>query len=89
MPNVSPQVLAQILRSQAGSAYTPQEANSFLSAQPTPSMDYMRQTAGAVVTPAEMAKMQAQQQANQYMQAQSSAALTPAELQQLQQMQGR
>jgi hypothetical protein len=84
MPNVSPQVLAQILRSQAGAAYTPAEANSFLAAQPTPSMDYMRQTTGAAMTPAEMARMQAQQ-----MQMQSGAAITPAEMQQLQMMQGR
>jgi hypothetical protein len=57
MPNVSPQVLAQMLRSQAGSAPTQAEINSFLAAQPTPSMDYMRQTAGAAMTAPEMARM--------------------------------
>lgn len=82
MPNPSPQVLAQMLRSQAGSAYTPAEANSFLAAQPTPSMDYMRQTAGAAMTPAEMARMA-------QMQGMTGSAMTPAEMQQLQMMQGR
>ena len=83
MPNVNPQVLAQILRSQAGAAYTPAEANSFLAAQPTPSMDYMRQTAGAAVTPAEMARM-AQMQGQQ-----AGAAMTPYEMQQLAQLQAQ
>ena len=85
MPNVSPQVLAQMLRSQAGSAYTPAEANSFLSAQPTTSMDYMRQTAGAAMTPAEMARMAQMPEFNR----QSAAGLTPYQLQQLQMMQGQ
>lgn len=62
MPNIDPQVLAQMLRSRAGAAYTPAEANSFLAAQPTPSMDYMRQTAGAALTPYEIQQLQLQQQ---------------------------
>ena len=83
MPNIDSQVLAQMLRSRAGSAVTPAEMNSFLATQPTPSMAYMNQMAGAAVTPAEMARM-AQMQGQQ-----TGAALTPYELQQLQQMQGR
>ena len=80
MPNMDPQVLAQMLRSRAGSAVTPAEMNSFLSTQPTPSMAYMNQMAGSALTPAEMARMQAQQQ---MMQPQTGAALTPYEQQQL------
>jgi hypothetical protein len=82
---MDPQVLAQILRSRAGALTTPAEANSFLAAQPTPSMDYMRQTAGAAMTPAEMARMAQMPEFNR----QSVATLTPYQLQQLQMMQGR
>jgi len=76
MPNIDPQVLAQMLRSKAGSAVTPAEMNSFLATQPTPSMAYMNQMAGAAVTPYEMARMQQMSQP-------AGAALTPYEQQQL------
>ena len=62
---------------------------------PTMLAQMLRQTSGSAVTPAEMARMQAQQQqmlANQraqQMYQNAGAAVTPAEMQYYQQMQGR
>jgi hypothetical protein len=84
MPNYDPAVLAQMLRSKSGSAYTPAEMAGMQRTMPN------RMT-GAAMSPAEMAVMQAQQQqmAQQQMRQQAGSAMTPAEMQYYQQMQGQ
>lgn len=54
MPNYDPAMLAQMLRSKSGSAYTPSEMAAMQAQQQQMAQQQMRQQAGAAVTPAEM-----------------------------------